>query len=231
MKKHLLFCLLPLLATALVSCDGSDPISLVEDLADDVGNAFDDVVDEVEDLIDGGEEEIREARLTEITLLDDATLTFNSPLDGGFPYDQQSIPLLPQAVKYEIRFELTTQNVAGSDHDFTVLLDTPQVRSFDIHGAESGQDFSLFIPGSLTPTEFLEFQDTRYTIEQVVDLEQNRWTIRVNGSLIYDGIINADTVEDIRFSFGGFIDIHDPSRSATVEELTIRAYVPSNTIL
>ena len=107
-------------------------------------------------------------------LLDGNCLEF----EGYANYEQISLDLLDVQGRIAIDFDIVTENMIDSLYGFTVLLDTPIVRTLSFHGPL--EQLHAFMPwggGFLQP-----FVDGRkYHVTMNVDTMANTWMISVDG--------------------------------------------------
>jgi len=144
-------------------------------------------------------------------LLDGNCLEF----EGYTSYEQISLNTAGARGVITVDYDVVTKNVIGSLYGFTVLLDTPIVRTLTFHGPL--QRIHAFMPGAggmLQP-----FQDNRrYHVRMVVDTEANSWKISVDGVQQYQSVFDAASVEHIRLSFS-------PVYGMAGDEPTAKTYV------
>ena len=124
-------------------------------------------------------------------------------------YDQIQLPITTADDHYDIQFDLLTHHLTDSQYAFTFFLDTPQVRSVDLHGG----NLSVFQPHTFDGAVRHFADDHAYHFDITVDLPNNRWSISVNGKLRYTNHIDATALDSIRFSMAPWTGV-DPSDAA-----------------
>ncbi|WP_424097205.1 hypothetical protein [Moorena producens] len=119
-------------------------------------------------------------------------------------YDQIKLDLGGGSDRYQVSFDLSTRNYVntGSANTFTLLFDTPQVRT--IHFMSNGT-IRYFYPfqGSGTIGSFSD--NTLLNMMVDINLAASTWDIFMNDSLLYSGLFSpsGDDINSLRFSFGG----------------------------
>jgi hypothetical protein len=125
--------------------------------------------------------------------LQDRPLVFR----GRTGYDQIQFEITPGWSKYRIEYDLVTSNLQNSHFAFTVNVDTPQVRNFNLHG---GLNKAYRFPGTSEDTLHQLWEDgkkSRYVIE--VDISLNTWSVWQDGVHLTTGPLNASEVRAVRF--------------------------------
>lgn len=114
--------------------------------------------------------------------------------EARLSYEQIRIPVNSGSPTLYVRFYAKTQNLRDSNYGFSMIMDTPQVRTTSLHG---GLNQIRTFPGD----NIQGFSDgTVYLIETFIDFVANKWETKVNGQSIGISPINATSVESIRFS-------------------------------
>ncbi len=159
--------------------------------------------------------------------------------------DQSVYPLDPAITEYYISYTANAQQLTGSDYAFTMFIDTPEVRSFSLHGGLN--DFRVFIPFGVSDTvnilsngileqsegidnlpNFADDQD--YTIEHFLDFANDSWSIHIDGVELYRSSINASSAESLRFSmapWNGAADSDAPETTVEVSNFTVLTNLPN----
>jgi hypothetical protein len=151
------------------------------------------------------------------------TITFGTPtvlptvgplsralvFDAVASYEQIQLAVGGFGPHYNLAYDVLVHDLRGSQYGFTMLLDTPQVRTVTFHGGLNQIDFfNPLVTGGTIPTAFAN--DTVYHMGVAIDFPTNRWTVAVNGTERLNQPINATQLSSIRFSmapvFGGAVD-------------------------
>ena len=122
-------------------------------------------------------------------------------------YDQVVLKVDKEAPFYYVAFDLYTQYLIGSTNHFSVLFDTPSVRSirFDSDGM-----IRAFVPHEPIH-EIHTFEDmTLMHCKVHLDMNEDTWAFFVNDRKVYIGPFNPlDDISTIRFSLGLESSNHD----------------------
>ena len=112
-------------------------------------------------------------------------------------YDQIQLDLNKAAgLRYDIHYAVLVHNLLNSQYGFSVILDTPEVRTVNFSGTNN--TLSIFQPGVIGP--FQSFvNDQVYHFDINVNLVTNNWTVAVNGASFYNNTFNATSLQDLRF--------------------------------
>lgn len=121
----------------------------------------------------------------------------------------------------EIHYDLLTHNLRDSNYGFTILFDTPQVRTMTFHG---GLDqLTVFIPGSFSGFGPSFNDDQVYHIGMWIDFRSQTWDITLDGVPFQTLDFDAYAIDSIRFSlapaYGGTLDA--PNTYVALDNLTI----------
>jgi hypothetical protein len=124
-------------------------------------------------------------------------------------YDQIELPIDTAGPRYDIQYDVLAHDLLNSQYAFTILLDTPEVRTVSFHGGLNS--IYVFQPFPYTIANLADFaNDQVYHFDISVDLEANLWSVAIDGTLMFANPINASSLEDIRFSMapriGGAVD-------------------------
>lgn len=112
-------------------------------------------------------------------------------------YDQIQLSLNSGYTSYDVQCDVLMHNVVSSKYDFSVYLDTPEIRYVSFNGLSN--ILGVYQPnGGMNLGAFAN--DTAYHLDLAVDLARNRWTVAVNGVQQYANTFNAANLQDIRFS-------------------------------
>ena len=137
----------------------------------------------------------------ELGALTDQPLVFNTA--GNQPhyyYDQILLKVRKEARFYYVAFDLYTQYLIGSPNHFSILFDTPRIRTirFDRDGM-----IRAFVPHEPTQ-DICPFQDISLMhFQMYLDMNQGTWTVFVNDRKAYAGAFNPlEDIHSIRFSLG-----------------------------
>ena len=119
--------------------------------------------------------------------------------DSGSPYDVIQLPLPASQSRFDIQFDILTHNLMNSQHAFFLYLDTLQVPYVCFHGGQNS--INAFQPSPYTTANLAVFNDDRpYHFDISVDLPANRWSVSLDGTQLYENLINASSMESLRFS-------------------------------
>ncbi len=116
--------------------------------------------------------------------------------------------------KYRIEYDVTTNHLKDSEGSFTVLLDTPTVRTLSLSGRINRV---VNWPNPTPPSELTTWSEggiSHFVIE--VDLAQNLWEIWKDGTPILSTPLNATTLQSVRFALAGA-----PAAEVAVDNLKI----------
>jgi hypothetical protein len=155
-------------------------------------------------------------------LLDGNCLEF----EGYTSYEQISLNTASVRGVITVDYDVVTKGVIGSLYGFTVLLDTPIVRTLTFHGPL--KNIHAFMPwggGMLQPFE----DNRRYHVRMVVDTDANSWKISVDGVQRYQSTFDATSVEHIRLSFSPVYGMagDEPTAKTYVDNFKVTATVAS----
>jgi hypothetical protein len=161
------------------------------------------------------------------TLLNGNSLEF----EGLLSYEQISLSLPVDSPRWSISFDVVTQNLVNSQYAFTVLLDTPEVRSISFH---SGVDAILPYQPAVTLAPLQAFVDGhKYHLDIDVDFTANRWSTSVDGVQRLSAPINATDVNSVRFSMApaAFGAVDEPNTKAFLDNVRVldAAVIPEPT--
>lgn len=123
---------------------------------------------------------------------------------------------------YQLSFDIYTDSLVGSDNTFTILLDTPFVRSLMFKS-----DGTVKMLSGETLTSYNDNEAMH--IDMVFYIESNEWVINLNNVTIYSGSTgSAEGLDSIRFSLGKSIGYGSPDHLTTVylDNVTILAGGP-----
>jgi hypothetical protein len=125
-------------------------------------------------------------------------------------YEQIRIDMPQNSRGYEIHYDVYTHNLRDSKYAFTVLFDTPEVRTMSFHGGLNR--LSIYRPGfsGYGPA----FNDDQvYHVGMWIDFLNNTWTVSLDGVAFQPIAFDAAYIESIRFSmapaFGSALDAPD----------------------
>jgi hypothetical protein len=106
---------------------------------------------------------------------------------------------------YLIEFDVAATALRNSSYDFSMVLDTPAVRTLSLHGGLNS--VSLFQPTPYTISEPASFADgVKHRFTVVVDLLSNpQWRVYMDSVQIYQNVLGTNAVESIRFSMSPWI--------------------------
>lgn len=145
----------------------------------------------------------------------------NRVYHGLLAYNQSAYALDPTVSEYYISYTINAKELLNSDYAFTMLIDTPEVRTFSLHGG--GNDFSVFIPfgGSGVINNLPSFADDQdYEIEHFIDFQNDSWSINIDGVERYRSSINASSAENLRFSMSPWTATADADAPDTTVEIS-----------
>lgn len=115
---------------------------------------------------------------------------------GRERYDQVELRNSSSATSYRIDFEVVTENLKNSLFNFSAILDTPQVRTLNIHG--TGSVYTFPFSESTSRSTWNDGERVRFTM--AIDFTGNRWQVWQDGILIRDSTLNATQFQSLRFS-------------------------------
>ncbi len=138
-------------------------------------------------------------------VLTNESLVFNTAGNTpSFFYDQIKLDLANNSDRYRLSFDLSTNNFVntGSTNTFTLLFDTPEVRSISFN---NNGTIRYFHPseGSGIIGNFSDNTLLKMIVD--VNLATSTWNIFMNNDLLHSGIFfpSTDDINSLRFSFGG----------------------------
>lgn len=137
---------------------------------------------------------------------------------------------------YRVEFDLITNNLANSQHGFTVNFDTPRVQNLNFNNCCNNR-VSTFTPGTsnlINQIGYLE-DDTPMHVVIDVDLLLDEWQIDISGVGSTRGDFNSTggDVDSIRFGLStkmGGINA-DPTVSVFMDNLVVSSSVPEPSTL
>lgn len=133
--------------------------------------------------------------------------------EGRLSYEQIRIPISTDSRTLYIRYHARTENLRDSDYSFSMIMDTPQVRTTSFHGGLN--TLRTFPTGKSTP-----FSDDRtYLVETLVDFDTNQWTTKVDGQSIGVGPLNGTAVSAVRFNMSPW------TGAATSDALNTKVFI------
>lgn len=151
---------------------------------------------------------------------------------GVSSYDQIRLPIHAVASAYQLDFDVVTQGLVNSKYAFTVLLDTPQVRTLSLHGGLAA--FSPYQPSPYFVGASAPFADGQpYHVRIRADFAANFWDIAVNGNVLYQNLLNATELHSIRFSLAPWYNQSptDPNVFAAIDNVVVLVPEPSGAVL
>ena len=120
---------------------------------------------------------------------------------GRADYDQIGFQIAPGYANYRIEYEVETGNLKDSQFGFSIHLDTPQVRVFELHGGNNRSyrfPFPLPEEEKLNPQLWEDGKKSHYVIE--VDIGGNEWRMWQDGIHLFTTPFNATRLESVRFT-------------------------------
>lgn len=157
-------------------------------------------------------------------VFDSNSLAFNTSGNAPtFYYDQIRYSLGQPGYDYpafRLEFDMYTDAYMGSVNNFSVLFDTPAVRSVYFR---SDGTIDLLVPGG-GGYNLATFSDGEILhLDMLFDIAANQWDIELNNQLIYSGIIDSATagspaeyLRSIRFSYGLGNSLSDTDHLSTI---------------
>jgi hypothetical protein len=139
-------------------------------------------------------------------------------------YDQIELSIGTPAPKYQVDFDVTTHDLIGSMYEFTLFLDTPEVRTASLHGGLDALE--VFQPNPFTSESLQSFaDDTIYHLSFLIDLSSDTWGISVDGNPVYQNTFDATELDDIRISMSPWYlnAPDDPNAVAAIGNLQVEA--------
>ena len=133
--------------------------------------------------------------------LADESLVFNTTGNTGgcCHYDQIKLDLGESSDRYQVSFDLSTENYVntGAGNTFTLLFDTPQVRNIYFQNDGTIREYARVL-GSFSDNSLLNMMID-------INLATNTWDVFMNGGLLSTSVFtpSGDDIESLRFSFGG----------------------------
>lgn len=122
-------------------------------------------------------------------------------VSGG---EQIRLPIGATAPEYELQCDVLAQNLANSDYAFRVFFGstTSQALIFD-GGLNSVYVYqsSPFLNLSLAPLA----NDSVYHLDVILDLQNSDWTVAINGTQLFSGLLVGSGLQDIRFGLAPWI--------------------------
>lgn len=115
---------------------------------------------------------------------------------GRERYDQIELRNSSSATSYRIDFEVVTENLNNSLFSFSAILDTPEVRTLDLHGYSDVYTFPY--SASTRRTSWNDGERVRFTM--AIDFTANRWQVWKDGIQIRDSELNGTQFRSLRFS-------------------------------
>lgn len=118
---------------------------------------------------------------------------------GRAGYDQIGFQIPTGYAKYRIEYEAVTGNLKNSQFGFSIHLDTPQVRVFQLHGGNN-RSYRFPFPEKELPHPQLweDGKKSHYVIE--VDLGRNEWRAWQDGVHLFTAPFNATQLQKVRFT-------------------------------
>jgi hypothetical protein len=153
--------------------------------------------------------------IDELGALDDQPLFFESYVGGG---DQIQLRLddLPPSDFYGLQCELFFYSIER-DTEFTLFLDTPQVRRINFNGDET---VSIWVPGSPTTPIGTYVIDEIVVLRVDLDLAADTWEIYLDSVLAHSGSFGGATrLTGVRFSTR--VTPEPPGASVALDNLLI----------
>jgi hypothetical protein len=153
--------------------------------------------------------------------------------DASFYYDQVGLNLSSAPTVLDLSFDFTSLGLigAGSNRQFTVLFDTPQVvtMSFDSKGNMIAHNFGP----DITVGKFADGETFRCQFH--IDIPQHTWSMSTNGVLVSTlNILSSGlAVQDIRFSYGlqSAGGVPDFNAAAAIDNVIVSIPEPASCLL
>lgn len=150
--------------------------------------------------------------------------------DSSNGYEQVRLMMNSSAPQYHIEFDLLTENLANSQHSFSMLIDTPTVQNLNFNNCCSNP-ISTFNTNTSTPSNTITTLTDNVAMHVSIDIDlvTDLWSVVItgagsSGSLINDQFYSAeDGIRSIRF---GLSPAHgeaepDPSISVYLDNLQV----------
>ncbi len=118
--------------------------------------------------------------------------------EGRLSYEQIRVPLNSSNDKLFLSYNILAENILDSYYTFSVILDTPEVRTLSMHGGLNS--FSVFQPSGLGGIILSAQDNVNYYFEHFIDFSENLWEISIDGESRFSAPINASNISSIRFS-------------------------------
>jgi len=159
--------------------------------------------------------------------LDGNSLVFNA---NTSTYEQIELGMGYGFNQYNISFDVLTNGLVGSDYNFALNVDTPQVQNLNLHGSVG---LSTFNPGESAPADggiFGSFVDNqRMRVDINVDIANSLWTVDVDNGAFYSGPFYASgsDITSLRFGLSPWIGgaVLDPNVSVALDNVVVTASV------
>ncbi len=159
------------------------------------------------------------------------TLTNALIFHGVTGYDQIRLPIGGLSPHYDIHYDVLVHNLLSSQYAFTMLLDTPEVRTLDIHGGQNR--ISVFQPfaGGMVASSFLN--DRVYHFDVSVDFPANVLSVALDSIPRYAQPINAASLQTIRFNMGPWVGgaVNAPTTYAALDNVVITSTPEPNAVI
>ncbi len=140
--------------------------------------------------------------------------------DAVTSYEQIQIDLPHSVTGYELHYDLYTHNLRDSKYAFTILFDTPQVRTLSFHGGLN--QVTLYRP--FFSANGPAFQDDQvYRVGMWIDFINNTWTVSLDDVMFDSVAFDATSIDTVRFSLAPWHAIHSdaPGTYVGLDNLTI----------
>ncbi|MEQ8230236.1 MAG: hypothetical protein RLW61_10895 [Gammaproteobacteria bacterium] len=165
--------------------------------------------------------------IDDVGVLEGSVLVFNSA--GNIPvfgYDSIRYELAREGMvprRVSLGFDVQTSGLQGSTSHFNVIVDSSQVRNL-VFRANGDIDTLNPGPGASGPVgTYVEGAPLR--IDMQFDTVADRWTVRIDDTLVYDDLLGGTTIGSVRFAIGAASgnDPFDPAATAYLDNITIRS--------
>ncbi len=145
-------------------------------------------------------------------------------------YDQIELPITVAAPSYDIQYDVIAHNLLNSQYAFSTFLDTAFATSVDLHGGQNSIEVFQSSPYTLENLEGFS-NDQVYHFDISVDLQNNVWSMSINGTPMFSNPVNASSLQDIRFSMAPWIAgaVDGPGTYAALDNVVVTA-VPEPTV-
>jgi hypothetical protein len=138
-------------------------------------------------------------------------------------YDQISLAINSSAPQFDIQYDVFGHNLVNSLYDFSLTLDTPEVRTIDLNGHTN--EIYVYQPSAGDTSLLALTNDQVYHFEIFVNLGANLWTVTINGVQKYSHAFGATSLQALRFtmdpSVGGTGDM--PGTYAALDNIKVNA--------